>query len=80
VRWQNNGNESGSRGHLPVAGVFEFNTLVTMLLGLAVARLLVDVDVLAMLGTAETLFLGEADLLLDVSVAVVGLRVLMDGG
>lgn len=52
-----------------------------MLLGLPVARLLVDVDFLAvllgLLGTAETLFLVDTDLLLDVSVAVVGS---VDGG
>lgn len=53
---------------------------VLVLLRLTVAGLLVDVDVLAVLGPAETFFLGDADLLLDVSVAVVGLRVLVDGG
>lgn len=65
----------------------EFNALRVLLLvllrltllGLPVAGLLVDVDFLAVLGlgTAEMLFLGDADLLLDVGVAVVGS---VDGG
>jgi hypothetical protein len=46
---------------------------VFALFRLLVASLLVDADFLAMLGTTEVLlFFGDADLLLDVSVAVVG--------
>jgi hypothetical protein len=45
---------------------------VFALFRLLVAGLLVDADFLAMLGTTEALFFGDADLLLDVGVAVVG--------
>jgi hypothetical protein len=55
--------------------------LLLRLLGLSVAGLFVDMNFLAMLlgllGTTETLFFVDADLLLDVSVAVVGS---VDGG
>ena len=63
----------------------EFNAVLTLLLvlllGLLVASLLVDVNFLAVLGTTETFFLVDADLLLDVGVAVVGSgSVSVDGG
>ena len=65
---------------LPVVGSFKldaFRSLRTLLLWLSVAGLLVDVDFLAVLGTAEALFFVDADLFLDVSVAAVGS---VDGG
>jgi hypothetical protein len=48
---------------------------VLLLLGVSVASLLTNVNFFAELGlgTAETLFLGDADLLFDVGVAVLGL-------
>lgn len=52
-------------------------------LGLAVARLLVDVDLFAVLGSrrrAAVLFLDDADLFLDVRVARRLLLLLVDGG
>jgi hypothetical protein len=72
-----------------VSGCLEFNAVSSLLmlgrlrtlLRLSVAGLLVDVDFLAvlrrLLGTAKTLFLVDADLLLDVGVAVGGS---VDGG
>jgi hypothetical protein len=55
--------------------------LVLMLLRLPVASLLVDVDFLVvLLGTADTLLLGDVNLFLDVRVAVGRLLGLADGG
>jgi hypothetical protein len=54
---------------------------VLMLLRLPVASLLVDVDFLVvLLGTADTLLLGDVNLFLDVRVAVGRLLGLADGG
>jgi hypothetical protein len=56
--------------------------LTLLLLGLSEARLLVDMDFLTVLGTTDTLLLGDVHLLLDVRVLVgrlgLGLGV-MDG-
>lgn len=46
--------------------------VLRVLLGLSVARLLVDMDFLAVLGTTEALFLVDADLFFDVRVTVAG--------
>lgn len=75
VRWQNNGD---GIWHLPSAGCCKFDAF-TLRLGLSVAGLLTDVNFLAVLGlgTAQTLFFGNADLLLDVCVVVLGS---VDGG
>ena len=66
----------GGWGLVAVARGLELYTFLT-LLRLPVAGLLVDVDFLAVLGTTGVLLLVDVDLLLDVSVAVVGL---VDGG
>jgi len=62
------------RGRLvAVTGNFEFNVLLALnLLRLPVAGLLADVNFFAVLGTAEALLFSDADLLLDVGVAVLG--------
>lgn len=72
----------GRRVLITVAGNFELDAVsvlgaVGTLLWLSVASLLVDVDFLAVLGTAETLFLVDANLFFDVGVGVVGS---LDGG
>jgi hypothetical protein len=53
--------------------------LVLMLLWLPVASLLVDVDFFTVLRTTQMLFFVDANLLLDVGVAVVGFGS-VDGG
>jgi hypothetical protein len=84
---------------LPVASCVDFYTVRTLLgrlgglgkllvlvllRGLGVASLLVDVDFLTVLGTANALLLGDVHFLLDVGVVVDGLGRLglggMDGG
>jgi hypothetical protein len=63
-----------------VARVSDLNTLrgvSVLVLGLPVAGLLGDVDILTVLGTTQALLFGDADLFLDVGVAVVGS---VDGG
>lgn len=72
---KNNGKRSWD---LPVAGNFEFDAFFTF--RLLEASLLVDVDFLVVLGTTEALLLSDADLFLDVSVAVVLRRGTVDGG
>jgi hypothetical protein len=76
---------------LPVASCVDFYTVRTLLgrlgglgrllvlvllRGLGVASLLVDVDFLTVLGTANALLLGDVHFLLDVGVGLGG----MDGG
>jgi hypothetical protein len=63
-----------------VARVSELDTLRSMSvlgLGLSEAGLLVDVDVLTVLGTTKTLFFVDMDLFLDVCVVVLVLLLLL---
>jgi hypothetical protein len=58
---------------LELDGVVTLLLMLLLLLGLLVASLLVDMNFFAvLLGTTEALFLMDADLFLDVGVAVVG--------
>jgi hypothetical protein len=57
---------------LELDGVVTLLLMLLLLLGLLVASLLVDMNFFAvLLGTTEALFLMDADLFLDVGVAVV---------
>lgn len=84
VRWQNNDPDSGRKEkNILVARVSELDTLRSMSvlgLGLSEAGLLVDVDVLTVLGTTKTLFLGDVDFFFDVGVAVLRVLLAVDGG
>jgi hypothetical protein len=78
----NQGRKERKEENVPVASVSDLNTLRSMsvlVFGLPVAGLLGDVDILAVLGTTQALFFGDADLFLDVGVAAVG-RGSVDGG